>query len=53
MIESPDGFLLVPELYSVQPDDVTKEECQPGSQTRVAAGRLPFMWAQSLYVIGK
>lgn len=26
MMESPDGFLLVPELYSVQREDVTAEE---------------------------
>ena len=39
------GGMVVPELYSVPEALVTMEEVQPGSQERVAAGRVPFMWA--------
>ena len=45
-------FKLVPEIYSVPNDKVTEEEAIPGSQERVPTGRIPFMWAQSLYVVG-
>ena len=39
------GGMVVPELYSVPESLVTMEEVQPGTQERVAAGRVPFMWA--------
>ena len=39
------GGMVVPELYSVPEALVTMEEVQPGSQERVATGRVPFMWA--------
>ena len=47
------GGMVVPELYSVPEELVTMEEVQPGSQERVASGRVPFMWAQALYVIAR
>lgn len=53
MIKTEDGMKLVPELYSVEPKDVSAEYAEPGSQSRVALGRCPFMWAQSLYILGK
>lgn len=53
MIKAEDGMKLVPELYSVAPDNVAAEYAEPGSQSRVALGRCPFMWAQSLYILGK
>ncbi|XP_051160573.1 probable phosphorylase b kinase regulatory subunit alpha isoform X3 [Leptopilina boulardi] len=48
-----DGMRLVPELYAVANDTVAAEYAEPGSQEREALGRCPFMWAQSLYILGK
>lgn len=53
MIKTDDGIKLVPELYSVASKDVSAEYAEPGSQSRIALGRCPFMWAQSLYILGK
>lgn len=53
MIRTEDGLKLVPELYAVPKDKVAGEYHEPGSQERVALGRCPFMWAQSLYILGK
>ncbi|XP_071629397.1 probable phosphorylase b kinase regulatory subunit alpha isoform X1 [Temnothorax longispinosus] len=53
MIKTEDGMKLVPELYSVAPEDVSAEYAEPGSQNRIALGRCPFKWAQSLYILGK
>lgn len=53
MIKTEDGMKLVPELYSVAPENVSAEYAEPGSQRRIALGRCPFMWAQSLYILGK
>lgn len=53
MIKTDDGMKLVPELYSVESANVSAEYAEPGSQNRVALGRCPFMWAQSLYILGK
>ena len=48
-----DGLQYMPELYSVSKENMTAEEVQPGSQTREPQGRIPFMWGQSLFVIGR
>lgn len=48
-----DGLRLVPEIYSVPADKVEAEYKEPGSQQREVAGKLPFKWAQSLYVVGR
>lgn len=53
MIRTDEGIRLVPELYSVPPDSVAAEYQNPGSQDRVALGRCPFLWGQSLYILGK
>ncbi|KAM3967947.1 putative phosphorylase b kinase regulatory subunit alpha [Aphomia sociella] len=53
MIRKDDGIKLVPELYSVPADKADQEQCDPGSQERVPLGRCPFIWAQSLYILGK
>ena len=53
LVVSEDGLRLVPEIYSVPTDKVEEEYRNPGSQKRVAGGRLPFMWAQSLYIVGR
>lgn len=43
----------VPELYAVSAESVSEEYKNPGSQDRVAVGRVPFMWAQSLYIVAQ
>jgi phosphorylase kinase alpha/beta subunit len=54
MVPDPEsGCVVVPELYSVPKEVITSEEIRPGSQERIPSGRVPFMWAQALYVIGK
>ncbi|KAG5322347.1 KPBA kinase, partial [Pseudoatta argentina] len=53
MTKAEDGMKLVPELYSVAPENVSAEYAEPGSQNRIALGRCPFKWAQSLYILGK
>ncbi|XP_070167442.1 probable phosphorylase b kinase regulatory subunit alpha isoform X1 [Polyergus mexicanus] len=53
MIKTDDGMKLMPELYSVASKDVSAEYAEPGSQNRIALGKCPFMWAQSLYILGK
>lgn len=52
MIDS-EGFKLVPELYAIKNEDIEAEYDNPGSQKRIALGRCPFLWAQSLYMLGK
>lgn len=44
---------LVPELFAVPASKVADEYKNPGSQERVALGHCPFLWAQSLYILGK
>ncbi|XP_046671928.1 LOW QUALITY PROTEIN: probable phosphorylase b kinase regulatory subunit alpha [Homalodisca vitripennis] len=53
MLKADDGTRLVPELYCVPLDRVDAEYQEPGSQQRQAIGRCPFLWAQSLYILGK
>lgn len=53
MIRKDDGIKLVPELYSVPQNKADLEQCEPGSQDRIPMGRCPFIWAQSLYILGK
>jgi len=53
LIKTEDGLRLVPELYAVSGEKVKEEYKSPGSQLRVPLGRCPFMWAQSLYILGK
>lgn len=52
-LKTEDGIRLVPELYAVSSSNVSAEYAEPGSQPRNALGRCPFMWAQSLYILGK
>ena len=53
VIKTEDGLKFVPELYAVTAESVAGEYKCPGSQDRVAVGRVPFMWAQSLYIIAQ
>ena len=43
---------LVPELYIVPRDHVTKEKENPGSSDRAPNENIPLVWAQSLYILG-
>ncbi|KAI7697695.1 hypothetical protein SSS_07160 [Sarcoptes scabiei] len=53
LIYGDDEFGLVPEMYAV-PAEFVHLECEnPHSQQRVPIGNYPFMWAQSLYIVGK
>lgn len=53
MIDSEDDIKLVPELYALESENINAEIENPGSQKRIALGRCPFLWAQSLYMLGK
>ncbi|XP_049865152.1 probable phosphorylase b kinase regulatory subunit alpha isoform X1 [Pectinophora gossypiella] len=53
MLRKDDGIKLVPELYAVPIDKADLEKADPGSQERIPLGRCPFIWAQSLYILGK
>lgn len=53
LVKTEDGLKLVPELYTVPAEKVNEEYQQPHSQDRLAIGKIPFMWAQSLYIVGR
>lgn len=53
MVRTEEGMKLVPELYAVPQDAVSGEYQKPGSQSRTVVGRCPFLWGQSLYILGK
>ncbi|KAG0719621.1 putative phosphorylase b kinase regulatory subunit alpha [Chionoecetes opilio] len=53
LVTTEDGLRLVPEIYAVPGDKVEAEYAKPGSQQREAVGKLPFKWAQSLYIVGR
>ncbi|XP_050677140.1 probable phosphorylase b kinase regulatory subunit alpha isoform X4 [Leptidea sinapis] len=53
MIRKDNGMKLVPELYSVPADKAHLEQSEPGTQERIPMGRCPFIWGQSLYILGK
>uniref|UniRef100_A0A8B9KHW4 Phosphorylase b kinase regulatory subunit n=1 Tax=Astyanax mexicanus TaxID=7994 RepID=A0A8B9KHW4_ASTMX len=52
LIRGKHGIKLVPELYAVPADKVEDEYRNPHSVDRMAAGQLPHMWGQSLYIVG-
>ncbi|KAH6923000.1 hypothetical protein HPB50_020504 [Hyalomma asiaticum] len=53
LIKTDTGLRLVPEMYAVPGDAVNREHDQPHTQARIPVGEIPFMWAQSMYVLGK
>ncbi|XP_076326518.1 putative phosphorylase b kinase regulatory subunit alpha isoform X3 [Tachypleus tridentatus] len=53
LVKTENGLKYVPELYTVSADKVELEYRQPHSQDRIPIGQIPFMWAQSLYIIGR
>ncbi|XP_068455517.1 phosphorylase b kinase regulatory subunit alpha, liver isoform isoform X2 [Clinocottus analis] len=52
LIRGKNGIKLLPELYAVPRDKVEEEYSSPHSVDRMAAGQLPHMWGQSLYILG-
>ncbi|XP_076879483.1 phosphorylase b kinase regulatory subunit alpha, liver isoform isoform X2 [Brachyhypopomus gauderio] len=52
LIRGKHGIKLIPELYTVPADKVEEEYRSPHTVERVAAGQLPHMWGQSLYILG-
>ncbi|XP_047445631.1 phosphorylase b kinase regulatory subunit alpha, skeletal muscle isoform isoform X4 [Mugil cephalus] len=52
LIKQKDGIRLVPELYSVPAEKVEEEYVNPHSVERVAMGKCPLKWGQSLYILG-
>ncbi|BFZ14815.1 hypothetical protein BsWGS_17852 [Bradybaena similaris] len=53
LLKSEDGIPIVPELYTVPKELVDLEYENPGSQTRIADGKIPHMWGQSMYILGR
>ncbi|XP_032296037.1 probable phosphorylase b kinase regulatory subunit alpha isoform X8 [Drosophila virilis] len=53
MVRSEDGTLLIPESYAVPQELVGFEYQKPGSQVREVVGRCPFLWGQSLFILGR
>jgi phosphorylase kinase alpha/beta subunit len=53
LIKDDESIPLVPELYAVPAYKVEDEYKNPRSQQRVPLGKLPHMWAQSLYIVSK
>ncbi|XP_043557429.1 phosphorylase b kinase regulatory subunit alpha, liver isoform-like [Chiloscyllium plagiosum] len=52
LIRGQNGIRLIPELYAVPPEKVDEENENPHTVDRVAKGKLPHMWGQSLYILG-
>lgn len=53
LVRTDDGMYLMPESYAVPAGSVNAEYLNPGSQPREVVGRCPFLWGQSLYILGK
>ncbi|CAB4064490.1 Probable phosphorylase b kinase regulatory subunit alpha,Phosphorylase b kinase regulatory subunit alpha, skeletal muscle isoform,Phosphorylase b kinase regulatory subunit alpha, liver isoform [Lepeophtheirus salmonis] len=53
LITNDKGFKLVPELYAVPNENLDAERANPGSQNRKVGGAVPFLWAQSLYILSR
>ncbi|KFD68076.1 hypothetical protein M514_03413 [Trichuris suis] len=52
VIKGEDDLLIVPELYALSEENVDAEIREPHSQERFPTGAAPFLWAQSLYILG-
>ncbi|KAM8975758.1 phosphorylase b kinase regulatory subunit alpha, liver isoform 2-T2 [Pelodytes ibericus] len=52
IIRGKNGIHLIPELYAVPFDKIEEEHNIPHSVDRIALGKLPHMWGQSLYILG-
>ncbi|XP_078268451.1 phosphorylase b kinase regulatory subunit alpha, skeletal muscle isoform isoform X1 [Rhinoraja longicauda] len=52
LVLRPGGIRLVPELYAVPAEKMDEEYQNPHTVSRISMGKLPFMWGQSLYILG-
>ncbi|XP_034297673.1 phosphorylase b kinase regulatory subunit alpha, skeletal muscle isoform isoform X3 [Pantherophis guttatus] len=52
LVKGKNGLRLVPELYCVPLEKVEEEYSHPHTVDRLPVGKLPLMWAQSLYILG-
>ncbi|XP_059823689.1 phosphorylase b kinase regulatory subunit alpha, liver isoform-like [Hypanus sabinus] len=52
LLREQNGIRLIPELYAVPAEKVDEEYKNPHSVDRIAKGKLPHMWGQSLYILG-
>ncbi|XP_060070242.1 probable phosphorylase b kinase regulatory subunit alpha [Ylistrum balloti] len=48
-----DGVLMMPELYTVPAEKVDEEYRNPNSQKRIAIGKLPQMWGESMLILSR
>ncbi|XP_046368664.1 probable phosphorylase b kinase regulatory subunit alpha isoform X4 [Haliotis rufescens] len=53
MMKTEDGVPIMPELYYVPGDKVDEEYKKPNSQKRLSGGKIPQMWGQSMYILGR
>ncbi|XP_067663658.1 probable phosphorylase b kinase regulatory subunit alpha isoform X3 [Haliotis asinina] len=53
MMKTEDGVPIMPELYYVPGDKVDDEYKKPNSQKRLSGGKIPQMWGQSMYILGR
>lgn len=53
MVKAVNGLSYIPEMYGVPADKVHLESETPHSQARVPVGQVPYMWSQSLYILGR
>ncbi|XP_048396982.1 phosphorylase b kinase regulatory subunit alpha, liver isoform-like isoform X2 [Stegostoma tigrinum] len=52
LMRGQNGVRLIPELYAVPSEKVDEENENPHTVDRVAKGKLPHLWGQSLYILG-
>ncbi|XP_068126078.1 phosphorylase b kinase regulatory subunit alpha, liver isoform isoform X2 [Hyperolius riggenbachi] len=52
IIRGKNGIHLLPELYAVPHDKIDEEYHNPHTVDRIALGKLPHLWGQSLYILG-
>ncbi|KAK8784966.1 hypothetical protein V5799_008668 [Amblyomma americanum] len=53
LIKTEEGLRFVPQMYAVQADHTDQESEMPHTQPRIPIGQIPFVWAQSLYIVGR
>ncbi|GFN83950.1 phosphorylase b kinase regulatory subunit alpha, liver isoform [Plakobranchus ocellatus] len=53
LLRTEDNIPVVPELYAVPRELVEEEYKKPNSQKRIAEGKIPHMWGQSMYILGR
>ncbi|KAL5012659.1 hypothetical protein ScPMuIL_011210 [Solemya velum] len=53
LIKGEDGLPMIPELYTVPSDKVDMECKTPNSQRRLAIGKCPHIWGESVYILSR